>query len=127
MTKIWMALATGALLAACDGGGAAEPPPAPRHVTMANPFHDSLTKLTELGRRAALRRAIRTAKESCDRVDAATFQQDHGNLKMWTARCRSNDYAVFIAPNGDVQVRNCKDAATLKLPMCRPIAESRST
>ena len=39
---------------------------------------------------------------------------------MWTARCSDgNDWAVFIAPNGDVQVRDCAEAATLALPACR--------
>ena len=52
-------------------------------------------------------------------MEAAAFQQDHDNLKMWTATCQTRSYAVFLAPNGDVQVRDCKDTAVLKLPACR--------
>ena len=123
MRSIWAAVAAGAMLTACDGGGAEEratPAAAPRApVVVSNPYHDNLVKLTELGRGAALRRAIRAAKESCDRVESAAFQQDHDNLKMWTATCQTRSYAVFVAPNGDVQVRDCKDTAVLKLPACR--------
>lgn len=116
----------GSLLGACDGGSTgsgggdapanATRPAAP--ITVANPFHDGLIKLDELQRGAALRRAIRTAKETCDRVESSAFQQDHGNLKMWVATCQRTAYAVFLAPNGDVQVRQCADMATLKLPAC---------
>ena len=121
MKGIWMAVAAGAMLGACDGGTEKTQAPAPVRapVVMSNPYHDSLVKLTELGRGAALRRAIRATKESCDRVESAAFQQDHDNLKMWTATCQTRSYAVFLAPNGDVQVRDCKDAATLRLPACR--------
>jgi hypothetical protein len=39
---------------------------------------------------------------------------------MWTLRCTdTGDWAVFIAPNGDVQSRKCADLAELKLPVCR--------
>jgi hypothetical protein len=39
---------------------------------------------------------------------------------MWSARCdRGGDYAVYIGPDGSVQVRPCADAAKLKLPACR--------
>ena len=45
---------------------------------------------------------------------------------MWTARCNGAtpkegpyDYAVFVGPDGDVQVRPCADLAGLKLPTCR--------
>ena len=121
MKSIWMAVAAGAMLGACDGGADRAPTGAPVRapVVVNNPYHDNLVKLTELGRGAALRRAIRAAQESCDRVEAAAFQQDHDNLKMWTATCQSRSYAVFLAPNGDVQVRECADMAALELPACR--------
>ena len=121
MKGLGAAMAAGAMLVACDGGGTDEraKAPAPAAVVVSNPYHDNLVELTELGRGAVLRRAIRTARESCNRVESAAFQQDHDNLKMWTATCQSRSYAVFLAPNGDVQVRNCADMATLKLPACR--------
>ena len=105
-------------LSGCDGGGAPGEAPVPKAITVANPFHDSLIKLDELNRGAALRRAIREARETCDRVETAAFQQDYTNLKMWVATCQRTAYAVFLAPTGDVQVRRCADLASLKLPAC---------
>jgi hypothetical protein len=118
-----------ALVGGCDDGRPAETSarPATTPISVGNPFHDGLVKLDELQRGAALRRAIRTSKESCDRVVSSSFQQDHGNLKMWVAACQRGAYAVFLAPNGDVQVRNCTDLASLKLPLCKlpaPAAKS---
>lgn len=112
-------LAAAALLGACDSGTAPTNAAAQAPLTVGNPYHDSLTKLGELERGAALRKAIRSAGETCNRVESAAFQQDHGNLKMWTATCQRTAYAVFVAPNGDVQVRKCTDVAVLKLPVCR--------
>jgi len=108
------------ILTGCDDGNAPgeTPAPAPKAITVANPFHDSLIKLDELRRGAALRRAIRETKETCDRVETSAFQQDYGNLKMWVATCQRTAYAVFLAPTGDVQVRRCADLASLKLPAC---------
>ena len=117
----WAALTAAAMLGGCDsGGGDTRQTPARAPLVVANPFHDRLLQLSDLQRDAAFRGAIRSARESCDRVEASSFQQDHGNLKMWTASCRQSAYAVFVAPNGDIQVRDCADAATLKLPACRP-------
>lgn len=89
-------------------------------VTIQNDYHDRMLKLSELERGAALRTAIRSAGERCDRVAASAFQQDYTNLKMWTAQCAVTEYAVFLAATGDVQVRKCSEAAALKLPICRP-------
>ena len=113
------AIGAAALIGGCDGGGQPAPAPQREALTVANPFHDQLAALAPLQRGAALRRAIRAAKEPCDRVERAAFQQDHDNLKMWVARCQKKDYAMFVAPNGDVQVRSCADMAALKLPACR--------
>jgi len=112
--------ALGLFLGGCDSGGAPgeTPAAAPKTITVANSFHDSLIKLDELNRGAALRRAIREARETCDRVETAAFQQDYTNLKMWVATCQRTAYAVFLAPTGDVQVRRCADLASLKLPAC---------
>ena len=41
---------------------------------------------------------------------------------MWVALCRDGkNYAVFIAPSDDVQVRDCAEHAQLRLPACRPV------
>lgn len=107
-------------LGACDGGTPPKQATAPV-TTVRNDYHERMLALDELLRGAALRRAIRATGASCDRVEASAFQQDHENLKMWTARCQNNDYAVFLAATGDVQVRPCEDAAQLKLPACRAL------
>ena len=105
------------LLAACDGGGE------PSNVTKVQPaseYVEKLKGLSEMNRGLALRRAIQDTGGTCKKVDASAFQENYQNLSMWTARCSDGkDWAIFIAPNGDVQVRDCKDAATLGLPPCR--------
>lgn len=109
-----------ALLGGCGEGAqapAANQASAP--VTIRNDFHEDMMRLDDLQRGAALRRAIRSSGESCDRVEASSFQQDHANLKMWNARCQGTAYAVFLAVNGEVQVRKCADLASLGLPACR--------
>lgn len=93
-------------------------------VTIRNDFHEGLLRIDALQRGAALRRAIRASGERCDRVEAAQFQQDHENMKMWTARCQSNRYAVYLAADGRVQVRACGQAVELGLPQCRPEVEA---
>lgn len=118
--KMVTALTTLGLLGAC--GSAAEPPPAEKPTkvtTIRNDFHDRMSALDDLQRGAALRNAIRTSGESCDRVAASAFQQDYENLKMWTAKCQTSTYAVFLAATGDVQVRPCTQTVELKLPACR--------
>jgi hypothetical protein len=41
---------------------------------------------------------------------------------MWVALCADGkNYAVFIAPTDDVQVRDCAEHAQLSLPACRRV------
>ena len=85
-----------------------------------NPFSDRLAQLNELQRNAALRRAVLDSGQYCKRVEWSARQQQHKNLVMWVARCNpGGDKAVYIGPDGSVQVRPCADSATLKLPACR--------
>ncbi len=121
MAVRWVGTAvTLALLGGCgDAGDAPAANRALAPVTIRNEYHEGMMRLGELQRGAALRAAIRSSGESCDRVEASAFQQDYTNLKMWTARCQSTAYAVFLAANGDVQVRKCADLASLRLPACR--------
>lgn len=110
-----------AVLSACDGGSS-EPAP-PKKVTsvrVTSQYIEGLKALSEMNRGLALRRAVQDSGESCKRVESSGFQEDYGNLSMWTARCSDKkDWALFIAPNGDVQVRSCGDAQELGLPACR--------
>ena len=89
-------------------------------ITATSPFVDKLKTLNELNRGLALRRAIQDSGAICKKVERSGYQEDYKNLSMWTARCADGrEWALFIAPNGDVQVRNCADAGELKLPACR--------
>lgn len=108
-----------ATLAGCDGGGE------PRQtrsikVTGTSDFEARLKGLGDLDRGLALRRAIMDSGARCKSVDASGYQQAFGNLSMWTVRCSDRgQFALFIAPNADVQVRRCADSAQLDLPACR--------
>ena len=117
-----MMLAAAALaLAGCGGGDTADTGAAnTTKMTAATPYADKLKTLDEMNRGLALRRAIRDSGQACKRVDRSAYQQDYENLSLWTARCSdSGAWAIFVAPNGDVQVRACKEAAQLGLPECR--------
>lgn len=108
-------------LAGCDNGtsnGANDR----QAVTMkpSSEYVEKLSALSELNRGLALRRAVQDEGNRCKRVERSGYQEDYKNLSMWTLRCTdTGDWAVFIAPNGDVQSRKCADLAELKLPVCR--------
>lgn len=122
------ALLLAAGLAAC---GESAPAPAPgqaqekaNKVTIRNRAHERLMALPDPRRRVGLVRAIRQTGNRCPlRVEPnPVYQGEYEGMAMWTARCDNNEqYAVFIAPNDDVQVRNCRDMAQLRLPACRPL------
>lgn len=123
-------LAAGALavagvgLAGCgDGGGDGAEPRKAKAITIRNKHHEDLTALPENLRRIGLMRAIRDTGNRCPlRVESGAYQGEHEGLAMWTARCDDNrQWAVFIAPNGDLQVRNCADMEQLGLPRCREL------
>ena len=88
----------------------------------ANPTSDGLKKLSPVYRFLGLRRAIVESGQRCKKVDNGAFQEDYKSMAMWVAHCTdSGDWTVFIAPTGDVQVRQCRHAATLGLPACKPL------
>ena len=114
-------------LAACG-----DPAPAPAanqerkqdQVTIRNRPNERLLALPDELRRIGLVRAIRQTGNRCPlRVEPNPIHQgDYRGMAMWTARCDNNEqYAVFVAPNEDVQVRNCRDMAQLRLPACRTL------
>jgi hypothetical protein len=111
------------LLAGCGDGTTAQ-----QNVTkvkVAVPGSDRLAALPPLDRSDGLWRALRDAGQRCKRVDAGAFQQDYKDMAMWTAHCTdSGQWMVFIAPNDDIQIRRCADAATLQLPACKPLPPS---
>jgi len=109
-----------AALAGCDGGGAPRGEPRSIKVTGASDYEAGLKAASDFDRGMALRRAVMDSGSRCKSVEESGYQQPHVNMSMWAIRCSDGGrYALFIAPNGDVQVRRCADAAQLKLPECR--------
>jgi hypothetical protein len=111
--------AAAALLTGCDGGGESSAPTATK-MRVANPHQDQLMALTELNRSLALRRAIQDTGQSCKKITSSAYSGEYKGLHMWVGRCTpGRDWAIFIAANGDVQVRDCAEAKTLGLPECK--------
>lgn len=119
-----LALGMAVLVSACDSS-----PPAqseePKLVR--SEAQDRLHKLSEMDRAIVFRRAIYESGSACKRVEQTAFVQEHQNLSMWAVRCPGKrELALFVGPDGSVQVRDCADMAELKLPLCR-IPEQRKT
>ena len=108
-----------AALAACGDSAPAPRDQAPR-VKMRNKHHEELQALPDHLRRIGLMRAIRDTGNRCPlRVESARHQGEYRGLAYWTARCDDNrQWAIFVAPHGDLQVRNCEHMAQLGLPAC---------
>ena len=106
-----------ALLAGCGGERAVNNQAA---ISIANEHHEELLRLSPGRQRLAMRRAILDSRYRCISVDNAGYQEEYRNMRMWVATCgqEQKNFAVYIAANGDVQVRDCADAGTLSLPRC---------
>ena len=92
-------------------------------ISVANPHSDRLKSLPSDLRHLGLMRAIRDSGRRCKRVVNGGYQQQHTGMAMWVAQCEDGrHWALFVAPNADVQVRECTDMDTLDLPQCRPLA-----
>jgi hypothetical protein len=115
--RVIAAMAMAAALAGCDSGGGEAAKT--RTIAASNPHVEQLKSLSEFNRGMGLRRAARDSGQRCKSVETSGYQEDYKNLSMWTLRCSDGDYAVFIAPSGDVQVRQCRHMQTLGLPECR--------
>lgn len=121
-TGIGLGLAAALTLAGCGGDrtvnqqNGADP-----KIRIANQYHEDLLRLTPGNQRLAMMRAIRDNRYTCQRVDNAGYQEEYSNMRMWVAVCGEEDktFAVYLAANGDVQVRDCADAGTLSLPRCQ--------
>ena len=117
--RIGMALIAALALAGCEDGA---PEQGRIEMRAANPVSDELKALPVLYRYLGLRRGIVDTGGRCKRVERGSYQQEHKNMSMWAAHCvDSGDWAIFIAPGGDVQARKCSDAKILGIPECRPI------
>jgi hypothetical protein len=85
----------------------------------ANPFNQKLMALRLADQQGALDRAIVDSGERCGRLTKSAYRGPYGNLGFWVARCQpGGDFAVFTGPDGSVQVRQCGDMKSLKLPEC---------
>src|SRR3954468_9026084 len=109
-------LSLGALLtlslAACGSGGDGGNVPQGR---AANPMSDQLKALSPLYRDLGLYRAVRDSGQRCKKAESGAYHQNYKNRAMWTMHCTDiGDWALFIAPNGDVQGRRCADPVELK-------------
>src|SRR3954447_16782437 len=109
------------VVAACGQG---QPSGNVTQVRAANPMSDQLKTMSDLYRNLGLRRAIIDSSQRCKKSEGGAYQQDYKNMAMWTTHCiDSGDWALFISPGGEVQVRKCADTAELGLPACqRPAA-----
>ena len=111
-----------AALGGCDDGG--QPPRGKsRGVTIRNQKNEELRALPDPLQRLGLTRAIRDTGNRCPRsVESRAEQGEYRGMAYWTARCDDNSqWAIFLAPNGDIQVRNCEHMQQLDLPACRPL------
>jgi len=92
-------------------------------IRVANPDSDRMKAASPLDQRLALMRAIRQTGNRCHRVVTGAYQEYYRGMEMWVALCdEGRHWAIFIAGNSDVQVRNCDQNQQLGLPLCRPVA-----
>jgi len=106
-------------VAGCNSGS---PPEQAKATKITNPYHDQLAALPGELQRLGVMRAIRDNGKRCRRVEAARYQEDYRQMAMWVALCNDGrHWGIFIAPNGDTQVRECEHMAQLELPQCRPV------
>ncbi len=103
-------------LAGCDGGGAETKT---KSVAASSPYVEQLKALSPMNRGLALRRAVQDTNQPCKRVVTSDYQEQYKNMSVWNLRCTDGEYALFIAPSGDVQVRSCTDVKALGVLECR--------
>ena len=115
------------LCTACGDGGGDQSRQNVTKIKAANPVSDQLKGLTEIYRYLGLRRAITDSGQRCKKVDRGAYQEEYKTMALWTAHCTdSGDWAIFIAPNSDVQVRRCANMEQLGLPACRTSSAPQS-
>lgn len=115
MRKTWTAPAMALALVACQKA----PEENTAVVAAANPYAERLKSMSAPYRDLAMRNAVRDSGQKCQRVETSRYQEEYRNMAMWTAHCPdTGDWAIFIAPGGDAQVRRCADAKSLGIPEC---------
>ena len=114
--QLLTALTITLLASACDSPEPAQPR---KSIQVRSEQQEGLHKLSEQYRHVALRRAIYDAGRTCKTVTKSGYVQEYGNLSMWTASCDGGrSWAIFVGPDGSVQVRDCRETEQLKLPAC---------
>ena len=110
-------------LAACDQQPE-QTPANQTHIKVRGSEQDQLHKLDAFNLAIALKRAIYDAGYTCKRVTDGGFVGEWQNLDMWMAHCvydkgTPRDWAIFAAPDGSAQVRDCRDVVPASgLPAC---------
>jgi len=114
--RLLIAVALAGILGACDDSAPTQPR---RGIVVRSEAQDQMHKLSEMGRKIALRRAIYDSGGTCKTVTKTGYVQEYGNLSMWTASCdNGRSYGIFIGPDSAVQLRDCRHMEQLKLPAC---------
>lgn len=114
--KKWALLLVG--LAACDGGS--EPRQVKKIEVGESGFVRDLRALSPENRSLALRRAVIDSGQSCRRMTGSEESGRYENMTVFTLWCEGGrNWAVFVAPNGDTQVRSCASVVELGLPACK--------
>ncbi|HEY0627319.1 MAG TPA: hypothetical protein VGD10_11375 [Allosphingosinicella sp.] len=122
MKKLALALI---LLGGCDGGGNDAPRQVKKiEVTGEGSYIGKLRALKQSDRDLVLRRAVIDSGQRCRRVVGSQEIGTYENLTAFAVNCEpQRAWAVFVAPNGDTQVRSCEHVQQLGLPAC-PTAQS---
>lgn len=112
-------LAMALLAGACGDNGSNTQPAQTKTISVRSEQQNALHKLSESNLKIALRRAIYDSGSKCNTITKAGYVQEYGNLSMWTASCATDrSFAIFVGPDGSIQVRDCKEVEQLKLPAC---------
>ena len=77
-----------------------------------------LRALDDTNRTLTLRRAVIDSGNSCNRSRSSSEIGKYENMIVFNLNCERSEWAVFVAPTGDVQVRSCTHARQLGLPGC---------
>ena len=119
MNRLMCALVFLSLPSCGEGGDDGGAPSKVTSIKAQSVYVEKLRALSPQNRDLALRRAIQDSGQSCKRIASSQETGTYKNMATWTARCEGGrDWAVFIAPNGDAQVRSCKHVQQLGLPAC---------
>lgn len=123
--RIILRSAAAAALTALAGCGDTSLASNQQQIKLRNEPHERLLALPDNLRRIGLMRAIRDTGNRCPlRVESARHQGEYRSMALWTARCDDNrQWAIFIAANDVVQVRNCEQMGRLDLPRCAELPE----